>query len=97
MLRNLVTSLFKNGSITTTVTRAKETQKLAEKMITLAKRGQLASNRMVSSYFYEDEVARQLVEELAPKYETRNGGYTQILKLGPRRGDGSPMVILKLI
>lgn len=97
MLRNQVTSLFEHGRITTTVTRAKETQKLAEKMITLGKRGQLASNRTISGYLFRNDVARKVVEEIAPKYAERNGGYTRIMKLGPRRGDGSPMAILELV
>lgn len=97
MLRNQVTSLFNNGKITTTLTRAKETQREAEKMITLAKRGDLASKRAVSAYIYSNDVARKLVEEIAPKYAERKGGYTRILKLGPRRGDGSEMAILELV
>ncbi|MDY3052721.1 MAG: 50S ribosomal protein L17 [Ndongobacter sp.] len=97
MLRNQVASLVTNGKITTTVTRAKETRRMAEKMITLAKRGDLASKRAVSAYIYDDDVARKLVEEVAPKYAERNGGYTRILKMGPRRGDGSEMAILELV
>lgn len=97
MLRNQVASLFKTGKITTTVTRAKETQRMAEKMITLGKKGDLNSKRQVSAYIYENEVAKKLVEEIAPKYADRNGGYTRVLKLGPRRGDGSEMAILELV
>lgn len=97
MLRNQVSSLIKNGKITTTVTRAKETRRMAEKMITLAKKGDLASKRAVSSYIYDNDAAKKLVEEVAPKYADRNGGYTRILKLGPRRGDGSEMAILELV
>lgn len=97
MLRNQVASLFKNGKIKTTLTRAKETRRMAEKMITIAKANNLSSKRAVSAYIYENAVARKLVEEIAPKYTDRNGGYTRILKLGPRRGDGSEMVILELV
>nr|WP_072514743.1 50S ribosomal protein L17 [Ndongobacter massiliensis] len=97
MLRNQVASLFKNGKIKTTLTRAKETRRMAEKMITIAKANNLSSKRAVSAYIYENAVARKLVEEIAPKYADRNGGYTRILKLGPRRGDGSEMVILELV
>jgi len=97
MLRNLVTSLLKHGRITTTETRAKETQKLAEKMITLAKRGDLHARRQALSFVTEETVVKNLFEEIAPKYDKRNGGYTRILKLGPRRGDAAPMVILELI
>ncbi|WP_425445956.1 50S ribosomal protein L17 [Dethiothermospora halolimnae] len=97
MLRNLVTSFLKNGKIETTVTRAKETRRIAEKMITLAKRGDLHARRQVLSYVYDETVVKNLFDEIAPKYEERNGGYTRILKLGPRRGDGSEMAILELV
>ena len=97
MLRNQVTSLLKHGRITTTVTRAKETQKLAEKMITLAKRGDLHARRQALSFITEETVVKDLFEEIAPKYDKRNGGYTRILKLGPRRGDAAPMAILELL
>jgi large subunit ribosomal protein L17 len=97
MLRNLVTSLLKNGRIETTETRAKETRKLAEKMITLAKRGDLHARRQVLAYMLDETVVKNLFDEVAPKYQERNGGYTRILKLGPRRGDAAPMAILELI
>lgn len=97
MLRNLVTSLLKEGKIETTVTRAKEVRKLAEKMITLGKRGDLHARRQAMAYIYEETVVKNLFDEIAPKYEDRNGGYTRILKLGPRRGDGAEMAILELI
>ncbi|WP_130807945.1 50S ribosomal protein L17 [Senegalia massiliensis] len=97
MLRNLVTSLLREGRIETTVTRAKETRKLAEKMITLGKKGDLHSRRQVLAYIYDETVVKELFEEIAPKYEDRNGGYTRIMKLGPRRGDGSEMAIIELV
>lgn len=97
MLRNQVTSLLKNGKITTTVTRAKETKRMAEKMITLAKRGDLHARRQVLAYVYEETVVKNLFDEIAPKYAERNGGYTRILKMGPRRGDASEMGILELV
>jgi large subunit ribosomal protein L17 len=97
MLRNLVTSLLKHGRIETTEARAKETKKIAEKMITLAKRGDLHARRQVLAYVTEKEVVKNVFEEVAPKYEERNGGYTRMYKLGPRRGDAAPMVILELI
>ncbi|MTI48307.1 50S ribosomal protein L17 [Sporosalibacterium faouarense] len=97
MLRNLVTSLLKEGKIETTVTRAKETRKLAEKMITLAKRGDLHSRRQALAFIYDETVVKNLFDEIAPKYADRNGGYTRILKLGPRRGDGAETAILELI
>jgi len=97
MLRNLVTSLLKHGRIETTEARAKETRKIAEKMITLAKRGDLHARRQVLAYVTEKDVVKNVFEEIAPKYEDRNGGYTRMYKLGPRRGDAAPMVILELI
>lgn len=97
MLRNLVTDLLRNGRIETTVTRAKETRRMAEKMITLAKRGDLHARRQVLSYVLEEEVVKTLFEEIAPKYAERNGGYTRIIKKGPRRGDGAEVVILELV
>ena len=93
MLRSLVTSFLKHGRIETTETRAKETRSIAEKMITLAKRGDLHARR----YVLEEEVVKTLFEEIAPKYAERNGGYTRIIKKGPRRGDGAEVVILELV
>ncbi|PJI08905.1 MULTISPECIES: 50S ribosomal protein L17 [Clostridium] len=97
MLRNLVTSFLKHGKIETTVTRAKETRSLAEKMITLAKRGDLHSRRQVLSFVTEETVVKKLFDEVAPKYNERNGGYTRMYKMGPRRGDGAEVVILELV
>lgn len=97
MLRNLVTSLLKHGRIQTTETRAKETQRAAEKMITLAKRGDLHARRQVLSYVTEETVVKSLFEEIAPKYSETNGGYTRIYKTGPRIGDATPMAILELV
>lgn len=97
MLRNQVTSLLKHGRIETTVNKAKETQRMAEKMITLAKRGDLHARRQVLAYIYDEDVVTKLFEEIAPNYSDRNGGYTRVLKLGPRRGDGSEMAILELV
>lgn len=97
MLKNLVTSFLKHGKIVTTVTRAKETQSLAEKMITLAKRGDLHARRQVSSFVREKQVVKSLFDEVASKYQERNGGYTRIIKIGPRRGDGSEMAVLELV
>lgn len=97
MLRNLVTSFLKHGKIETTETRAKETRSLAEKMITLAKRGDLHARRQVLSFVTEEEVVKNLFENVAPKYAERNGGYTRIYKVGPRRGDGAEVVILELV
>jgi len=97
MLRSLVTSFLKHGKIETTETRAKETKKLAEKMITLAKRGDLHARRQVLSFVQEEAVVQNLFDNVAPKYAERNGGYTRILKKGPRRGDGAEVVILELV
>ncbi|MCT4508687.1 MAG: 50S ribosomal protein L17 [Tepidibacter sp.] len=97
MLRNLVTDLLKNKKIETTVTRAKETRRMAEKMITLAKRGDLHARRQVSAYVLDDTVIKNLFDEVAPKYQERNGGYTRIIKLGIRKGDGAEVAILELV
>jgi large subunit ribosomal protein L17 len=97
MLRNQVTSLLKNGRIKTTDTKAKETKRLAEKMITLAKRGDLHARRQVLGFITEETVVKNLFDEIAPKYEDRNGGYTRIMKLGQRRGDAAEMVIIELV
>lgn len=97
MLKNLVTSFLKHGKIVTTVIRAKETQSLAEKMITLAKRGDLHARRQVLSFVKEKQVVKALFDEVASKYQDRNGGYTRIIKIGPRRGDGSEMAVLELV
>ena len=97
MLRNQVTSLFDNGRIETTVTRAKETQKMAEKMITLGKTNTLHSRRQAANYIYKPSTVQKLFDEIAPEYAERNGGYTRVLKLGSRRGDGSERAILELV
>ncbi len=97
MLRKLTTSLLKNGRIETTVTRAKETRKFAEKMITLAKRGDLHARRQVLAFVTEEAVVVKLFDEIAPNYKERNGGYTRIVQTGPRRGDAAPMCKIELI
>ena len=97
MLRGLVTYLFENGKVETTVTRAKEVRALAEKMITLAKKNTLASYRQVLGFITKESVAHDLVTIIAPKYADKNGGYTRIYKLGPRRGDAAEMALLELI
>ncbi|MGL4991764.1 MAG: 50S ribosomal protein L17 [Sarcina sp.] len=97
MLRNLVTSFLKHGKIETTVTRAKETRRLAEKMITLGKRGDLHARRQVLAFVTEEDVVTELFNNIAPKYTERNGGYTRMYKVGPRRGDGAETVILELV
>jgi len=97
MLRNLVTSLLDKGKIVTTITRAKETRSLAEQMITLAKKGDLHSRRMAMSFVTDETVVKNLFDNIGPKYADREGGYTRIIKIGPRRGDAAEMVILELV
>ena len=97
MLRSLATALIENGKIETTETRAKEARSIAEKMITLAKRGDLHARRQVLAYVLEEDVVKTLFDEIAPKYAERNGGYTRMIKKGPRRGDGAEVVILELV
>ena len=97
MLRGRVTLLLENGQVETTLTRAKEIRSIAEKMITLGKKNTLASRRAALAYITKEDVVTKVFVELAPLYAERNGGYTQIYKLGPRRGDGAEMAIVKLI
>ncbi|MFA5636347.1 MAG: 50S ribosomal protein L17 [Anaerovoracaceae bacterium] len=97
MLRNLVTDLLREGRISTTDCRAKEARKIAEKMITLGKRGDLHARRQAMSVIFDEDVVKKLFDEIAPKYAERNGGYTRILKLGPRQGDAAEMVFLELV
>jgi len=97
VLRNLVTSLIKEDRIKTTETRAKQVKGIAEKMITLAKKGDLAARRQALAYIYEEDVVRKLFDSIGPKYNERQGGYTRIIKTGTRRGDAAPMVILELV
>ena len=97
MLRNLVTDLFREGRISTTEDRAKEAGRIAEKMITIAKKGSLHARRQVLEYVFDETVVAKLFDEIAPGYEGRNGGYTRILKLGPRQGDNAEVVFLELV
>ncbi|MBR2352975.1 MAG: 50S ribosomal protein L17 [Clostridia bacterium] len=97
MLRGMVTLLLENGQVETTLTRAKEVRSMAEKMITLGKKNTLASRRAAMAYITKEDVVTKVFNELAPMYAERNGGYTQIYKLGPRRGDGAEMAIVRLI
>lgn len=97
LLRNQVTSFLENGKITTTLTRAKETRSMAEKMITLGKKGTLAARRQALAFITKEDVVTKLFSEIAPKYAERNGGYTRIYKLGERRGDAAQMAVLELI
>jgi len=97
MYRNLVTDFLNYGKIITTEAKAKEVRSLAEKMITLGKTGGLHSYRQAMSFIIDKKVAEKVFLELAPRYAERPGGYTRIIKLGPRLGDGAPMVQLELV
>lgn len=97
MLRAMVTYLLENGQIETTVTRAKEVRAVAEKMITIGKNNDLHSKRQVFAYVTKEDVAKKLFDEISPKYAERNGGYTRIIKIGPRRGDAAEMAITQLV
>ena len=97
MLRAMVTYLLENGQIKTTYTRAKEVAPLAEKMITLAKKSDLAAYRQALAFITKEDVAKKLFDEIGPKYAERNGGYTRVLKMGPRRGDAAEMAVIELV
>ena len=97
MLRGPGTFFLENGKIETTATRAKEVRSLAEKMITIAKEDSLQNKRLVMSFVTKESVTNKLFTEIAPKYADRNGGYTRITNLGPRRGDAAEMAILELV
>ena len=94
MLRGLVTYLLENGRIETTVTRAKEVRAMAERMISLGKENTLHSRRQALAYVTKEDVVKKLFDEIAPKYEATNGGYTRIIKTVPRRGDAAEMCII---
>ena len=97
MLRAMTTYLLENGQIKTTVSRAKEVAPLAEKMITLAKKNDMAAYRQALSFITKEDVAKKLFSELGPKYATRDGGYTRVVKIGPRRGDAAELAIVQLV
>lgn len=97
MMRNMVTSFLQNEKITTTVTRAKELRKLAERMITLGKRGDLHARRQAMRVIRDPQVVARLFEMIAPRYAERPGGYTRILRIDNRLGDNAPMVIIELV
>ncbi|MDY4586232.1 MAG: 50S ribosomal protein L17 [Oscillospiraceae bacterium] len=97
MMRAMVTYLFENGKIETTVTRAKEVRAVAEKMITLGKTDTLHAKRQVFAYITKEDVAKKVFDEIAPRYEDRNGGYTRIIRTGARRGDAAEMAIIELV
>jgi large subunit ribosomal protein L17 len=97
MLKGMVTYLLQNGKIETTVTRAKEVSALADKIITLGKENTLASKRRALAFLKREDVVYKLFDKIAPFYENRNGGYTAVYKLGPRRGDGAEMALVTLV
>jgi len=97
MYRNLVTDLLNYEKITTTEAKAKEVRSLAEKMITLGKKGGLSSRRRALSFIFVEKVTEKVFDELAPRYAERPGGYTRIIKLGPRLGDGAAMAQIELV
>lgn len=97
LLRGIVTSLFQHERIETTEAKAKELRKVADKMLTLAKRGDLHARRQVMAYMMDEDVVKKLFDEVAPRYKDRQGGYTRIIKAGVRQGDAAPMVIIELV
>ena len=97
MLRGMVTLLLETGKIETTYTRAQEVSAKADEMITLGKKGDLAAYRAALAYITKEDVAKKVFSVIAPAYANVNGGYTQIFKMGPRRGDGAETAIVKLV
>ncbi len=97
MLRGMVTYLLANGKIETTLTRAKEVSALTEKMITIGKKNTLAARRQALAFITSEDVVKKLFDVIAPDYADKNGGYVQIYKLGPRRGDGAEMALIRLV
>ena len=97
MLRGMVTFLLEKGRIETTLSRAKEVRAMAEKMITLGKVSSLANKRLALGFITKEDVVKKLFDQISPQYADRNGGYTRIIKIGPRRGDAAEMAIIELI
>lgn len=97
MLRAMTTYLLENGQIKTTYARAKEVAPIAEKMITLAKKNDLAAYRQALAFITKEDVAKKLFDQIGPKYATRDGGYTRVVRIGPRRGDAAEMAIVQLV
>ena len=97
MLRAMTTYLLENGQIKTTVSRAKEVAPLAEKMVTLAKKNDLAAYRQALAFLTKEDVAKKLFDQIGPKYATRDGGYTRVVRIGPRRGDAAEMAVIQLV
>lgn len=97
MFRNMVTSLFEHERVQTTDAKAKELRRVAEKLITLGKRGDLHARRLVLAYVRDKGVVAKLFDQISPRYAQRPGGYTRIIKVGERRGDGAPVSFLELV
>jgi large subunit ribosomal protein L17 len=97
MLANLATALFEHGKITTTEAKAKRLRPLAERLITFAKRGDLHARRRVMTVVRDKGVVHELFTEIGPRFENRQGGYTRITKIGPRKGDNAPMAVIELV
>ena len=97
MMRGMVTALLENGRIETTLYRAKELRSVADKMVTLGKKNTLHSRRQALAFITKEDVVSKLFNEIAPRYEKRNGGYTRVIKTGPRRGDAAEMAIIELV
>jgi large subunit ribosomal protein L17 len=97
MLANLATALFEHGRITTTEAKAKRLRPLAERLITFAKRGDISARRRVLTVVRDKDVVHVLFTEIGPRYQTRQGGYTRIVKVGPRKGDNAPMAVIELV
>jgi large subunit ribosomal protein L17 len=97
LLRNQATDLFRYERIETTEAKAREVQRMAEKMVTLAKSGDLHSRRQAYASLYDTKVVDKLFVELSPRFASRSGGYTRLVKLGPRKRDGAPMAVLELV
>jgi len=97
MLRNMVTSLFRHERISTTLPKAKEVRRLADKLITLGKRGDLSARRQALRVINDKGVVKKLFEEIAPRYKDRPGGYTHLYRIGFRQGDGAPMSVIELV
>jgi large subunit ribosomal protein L17 len=97
LLRNLVTDLLDHGRLMTTLPKAKEVRPLAEKMITLGKRDSLHSRRQLQAYLLREAVAKKVFDSIAPRFASRNGGYSRIIKLGNRKGDGADLAIIELL
>ncbi len=97
MFRNLTTAVLEHGSVLTTEARAKETRRFVERMVTLGKRGTLHARRQALAFIYDDDVVRELFDDIAPRYAERPGGYTRVVKLVQRKGDGAKMARLELV